>query len=634
MTAIAGCCGPSAASVLERYATCLLNTMGAYGTLPAIFGQLPGAAFGIKQSPLAQPDGDSPPVIEWGRFLCVADARIDNRSELARSLAVDQRSSDASLILAAWMKWRGDASERLLGDFAFAIFDRADRSLTIARDPSGERPLFFAFAASHCHFATMPAALIAGAGLWRGWNVPVLAAAQLESYNFDSSTYFAGVRRLYPGECLTIVDSEITAGSAWYPRPARSRNRTDHDYVEEYRHILEESVGSRLRRPSGRIASHLSSGWDSSAVAATAARLAPRCDPPLIAVTSAPPLAFQPHPSLRLTVDESVLASLTARAYGMEHVVIRTTDSALSRLREDSRFFQEPHRNIVNTVWYAEVAQAARDRGASVILSGQSGNLTLNSGGVESFAQFINQREWRKWWREASLAARIGEVRWKGILYNSFRSRMPSWGRRWLERQRFGVMPRERFHFLRPQHASAALARFSDAELASERGSDHDQRLHRILGTDNGLFRKGILAAHGIDERDPTGDQRLIRFGVNLPTDQMLRDGVLRPMARRALADRLPAEILANPRRGMQGADWFNTIRKAEVADLIEEVASNRTVDDLFDIARLRRMVDDWPARNDGSFGLAQRYQQKLPLALSTAVFIIEMERLAGSALS
>src|SRR5215472_16721747 len=80
-----------------------------------------------------------------GRFVLVADVRLDNRDELIDALGISwtraAELSDAAILLAAIERWEGDYIERLIGDYAFALWDGKYRRLSLARDPLGMRPL-------------------------------------------------------------------------------------------------------------------------------------------------------------------------------------------------------------------------------------------------------------------------------------------------------------------------------------------------------------------------------------------------------------------------------------------------------------------------------------------------------------
>jgi asparagine synthase (glutamine-hydrolysing) len=95
--------------------------------------------------------GEHQPVVsQAGELVLVADARIDNRDELISLLGLGvQRgnaASDSDLILAAYQKWGEQSGEKLLGDFAFAIWDGRKQSLFCARDHFGVKPFVYHYA--------------------------------------------------------------------------------------------------------------------------------------------------------------------------------------------------------------------------------------------------------------------------------------------------------------------------------------------------------------------------------------------------------------------------------------------------------------------------------------------------------
>ena len=85
------------------------------------------------------------PRCEGERYAITADARIDNRAELIASLRLDRQEfySDSDLILRAYEKWGEECPDRLIGDFAFAIWDVANRQMFCACDPMGVKTLYY-----------------------------------------------------------------------------------------------------------------------------------------------------------------------------------------------------------------------------------------------------------------------------------------------------------------------------------------------------------------------------------------------------------------------------------------------------------------------------------------------------------
>ena len=149
-------------------------------------------------------------------------------------------------------------------------------------------------------------------------------------------------------------------------------------------------------------------------------------------------------------------------------------------------------------------------------------------------------------------------------------------------------------------------------------------RLWALRRVDLGNWNKGTLAGWGIDQRDPTADRRLIEYCLSIPATEFLSGGVMRALARRSFADRVPAVVLDEPRRGRQGADWhegFNVARQQvseEIARLDRCAAAARIID----LKRLHRMVEDWPERGWEGGEIAVAYRTMLLRALSGGHFL------------
>lgn len=626
MTAIAGCLGDWPIDRSRLMVTSLLGELQAFGNQKNRVLESRNAVLGIRQSSVAQPNGASPPCISAGTA-CVADARIDNRPELIARWGLCPSTSDVELVLCAWQRERNHFGT-LLGDYAYAIAQADGRTVDLVRSPSGERPLFFSLFDGGVQFASMPWALIAAPQMWNGWDEGALAAMLLKLDSPWQRSYYKGLQRVLPGEAVTIVGGVVQDRKYWDPRSTLSPHDRFDDAVKAYRDTLDSSVAARLGRSSGAVAAQLSSGWDSSAVAVTAAAALSIQGSTLIAITSAPARGFAVPSVARQTFDESELARLTADLQEMQHVIVRPDRSVLALLRSHVCRYQDPHRNIVNSSWWDATFEAARDRGASVMLTGEFGNLTFNRGDRSSFGALAQSRAWRRWLREARQGASVGDLRWTGILFESLQHLLPPFLSEQMLRLRLGTIDDSSACFVAPD-----LARATREQAQGSTGaplSPSEDIIATILRLDRGTLRKGDLAAFGIDTRDPTADERAMRFGLGLLPEQMLYNGKLRPVARAALADRLPPAILTNQRRGAQGADWFHTIHRNEAGELLEEIGPSGTVSSLLDMPKLKRIIDDWPDHDDGSLANAQLYSQRLPAALATGLFIVEAEKIAG----
>ena len=142
---------------------------------------------------------------------------------------------------------------------------------------------------------------------------------------------------------------------------------------------------------------------------------------------------------------------------------------------------------------------------------------------------------------------------------------------------------------------------------------------------DWGEHRKGILAGWGIDKRDPTADVRLIDFCLSLPLDMLMKDGVRRPLARAALADRVAPAVLDERRKGYQSADWHVGLSgdRSAVSRLLAAIADNPTAAGLIDTERLRSLVDEWPSGGWDRPGTIGSYRIGLLKGLTAGHFIL-----------
>lgn len=579
-----------------------------------------GASFGIRLAELLPEDRFDDQPYSDERFLFVADVRLDNRADLIRALGLRSSESkeiaDSELLFRAWRLWQNECIDRIVGDYAFAVYDRQSGSLMLARDPIGQRPLFYARLGDAVIFASMPSGILPHG---RFTHDRVRIAQRLAGREDESTrSYFEGITRVLSGETVTVSGDRVES-RRWTPQMQALTGQSTDDLRQELRERIDIAVAACMRRADGPLATHLSSGYDSSTITATAARLGDKNS--TLAFTAAPAIGLRTVPVDRRNVDESAIASETGRVLGIDHEVVRTSEPLLDSLRGHARYYQEPVRNPLNMGWYAEIERRANQRGAKVLLLGELGNLTLSAGGLPVLADWIRKGAWVRWWKEAKAASRRDDVKWRGILMNSFRPFLPVRATEELTRLFQGQPRWSSACFVRAE----VLGRLPSAAVARPR-STAAERLGIMRGFDAGVFRKGSLAMHGIDERDPTADRRLIEFSLRLPPERLLHDGVYKPLARSALSDRLPKSVLDAPLRGYQGADWISRIDKADALATVEEISANSTVLEVIDVPRLRARIEDWPDPEKAGAGEILAFGRHVTNALAMGVFIIESE--------
>jgi asparagine synthase (glutamine-hydrolysing) len=634
MTALAGVWGWRGGSDALTKCRAALAAQGGCGGDESV-AEIADLALGRRLFPLLPEDRfDAQPVLGGdGRFALVADLRIDNREELGEDLGLSRDRlaglADSSLLALALLRWGGEnTAERLLGDFAFAWFDRERHRLLLARDPLGQRPLFWHRGAGFFAFASMPRGLLALPGVEKRADEASVVRYLGLIPQMGPHSFYEGIRRVEPGQVLTVSVEGETGRRYWNPRPTPLRLGRFEDYVEAYRAELDAAVARRLRGAGPLVATHLSGGWDSSAVTATAARLRETGGGRVLAFTSVPRGGAGVDVPRGRFGDEGPLAAATARLHpNIEHVLVENPDkSPVTDLAAYAELFDRPMPNMCNHVWLGQIRTAARSAGARVLLTGEIGNWTITAAPNTLLADYVREGRWLAWARESWAMGRGGGARLRGILANSFGPWTPDfvWKRlRGLSRNPeltlvSLVHPRLRGRVTAEQEAlGLGLAR---------RPKDHfAAAVEAFSQMDNGEYRKGVLVGWGIDKRDATADRRLIEFCLSLPLDMLLKNGVRRPLARAALADRLPAEVLAERRKGYQSADWHVALTRdrEKVRAMVERLAAEPSAASLIDVEHLRRLVREWPSGGWSDPRIMGLYRTGLITALTGGQFIL-----------
>ena len=221
---------------------------------------------------------ETSPLIDASSGLVLSmDGRVDNRDELIADLNSHghqiRTGSDAEIVLRAWQRWGADAPARLIGDFAFALWDPSKRTLFCARDPLGvkgfyyfEGPGFF-LCASELH------QLFQDPRVPRRPNEAAIAYLLVRVPVDREETLFEGIRRLEPAHYLSVSARGVECHRYYDLDAAREIVYSSADeYSEHFLSLFKEALRGRLRSNKG-VASDLSGGLDSSSIVCLAEHL-------------------------------------------------------------------------------------------------------------------------------------------------------------------------------------------------------------------------------------------------------------------------------------------------------------------------------------------------------------------------
>lgn len=210
-------------------------------------------------------------------FRLVFDGRLDNREDLFAALSISVEEgrllSDAALVLRAYAAWGERCVERFIGEFALVLFDERAHTLFCARDQLGDRTLFYTQHGSRMAIASEPWAVVGAQ------SAPVELDERAVAHYFalratpDGQTLFKDVIELLPANVILINEHGLRLKRYWQPDFDRKiRYKTDEEYADHFRDLLEESVRCRMRSTTP-VAVLMSGGLDSTSVASLAARM-------------------------------------------------------------------------------------------------------------------------------------------------------------------------------------------------------------------------------------------------------------------------------------------------------------------------------------------------------------------------
>jgi len=565
-----------------------------------------------------------------------ADVRLDNREELIAALGAARpaRRDDAALLQAMIDRFGDAGVARCLGAFAFIQWQPDRRRLLLGRDCLGRRGLFYHRGEGLIAFATTLAGLLALPHVPRQLDEIALANFLAVNLNGYEQTLYRGISRV-PSRCLVEIDRRgATLRRYWQPRLDGAPHRSDGDYVEEARTRFDQAVAT-ASRDMARVAVSCSGGLDSSAIAATLARLGQVQS--IDCFTIVPPPGSSVDVGERRYYDETDKVEALARRYPALNLRLMSPPAPHPYESEPMRIFARSHMPYPGpTVLGAHGAlyDAVAAGSYPALIAGYFGNLCLTWDGHFSIRALLREGRWRELSHELSaIARRDGRSRARTFFAEVVLAGAPLWLRRAIHRVR-GRAPDaiERFSALNPAFiADHDLPRqwraesfeawpmaegWSGAQFRARRLFDFNQ-----IGRD---LRSSSLDVFGYEVRDPYADRRLIEFALNVPERLYRRDGVPRAFARAVFADRLPPQVLNEQRRGISAAAWFQRfdIRRRDVEAEIEQLEASATVRRLIDVRRLKQLVERWPA--DASEAHAQRglYVGALQRALHVGHFI------------
>jgi asparagine synthase (glutamine-hydrolysing) len=481
-----------------------------------------------EKQPLLSPDGT----------LClVADLRLDNRTELLGELS-EQPLGDDSLVLAAYLRWGTSCPEKLLGDFAFVIWDEQRQRLFCARDPLGMKSLHYARVGALFCFASEAQQILQHPRVPGALDEQTIADYLIDAWDDPKRTFYRAVRRLPPAHRMIVTEHGEHTERFWDIDPERRISYSDpRSYAEHFLEIFGRAVSDRLPVLDGPVAVALSGGMDSSAVAAMARRVVPSDQPLGIFACS---FVFN---NLQ-ECDERSYIFCTAAHLGIDVALIDTEQFwYLGDSNAERPQIESPARGPEPS--FHEMLARIRSRGARVLLTGNGGD-ELMAGSPLVYLDRLLQGDLRVLVETTRHAIKH---RFAGgrILYRYFGQPLFPAADRKL-RKMLGRFPMEIPEWLLPEFV--ARTRLTDRVPSAYFPAHHrrgaawqelyDQMMHLHSWERAISWYTSHASPFGVEVRYPFLDRRLVEFMLAIPPRQRSQPGCYKPLLRQSMAGLLP----------------------------------------------------------------------------------------------
>ncbi len=521
---------------------------------------------------LALRETDRPLLDSQHRICVLLDGRLDNRPELVARLspARGQESSDTEILLAAYLEWGEACADRLLGDFAFAVWDDRARRLLCAVDPLGLKPLHYARTGSEVCFASDAVQVLHHPAVPDGYNEVEIAAYLTGRCEDPERSFFAAVHKLGPGRRLIADAGGLRVERYWSPGPKEIRYSRDEDYADHFRELFEQAVTDRRRGAGSFAGVAMSGGLDSTSVAAVARHVP---DAGVRAYT----FVFD-----RLTdCDERAYSRSMAEELGLEVEPV-----------EAERFWslesQNPLPCSADTPFvgwrtcYQEVFRRMAGRGSRVLLMGHGGDDLLRGSSLV-YAERLRRGDLGAIREVARHARKRREPLLRAFYRHFARPHLPAGVDRAL-RSALGKSEDRPSAWLQPDFVRrtrlASGTRAPRRSFASPARSEiyaHLVELPWYWRLANWHDRNA--AAFGIEVRHPFLDRRLFEYVLAIPGEQLFRLDSTKSLLRRSMRETLPERIRS--RRGKTRFTPFldSALRERAAGEITELLRSPRAAE-------------------------------------------------------
>jgi asparagine synthase (glutamine-hydrolysing) len=518
--------------------------------------------------------GHQPLSNEDGSLWIVFNGEIYNYREIRDRLKHSHRfstDSDTEVIVHLYEEKRGKCVEELRGMFAFAIWDARERSLFLARDHLGQKPLFYVHCGEELAFASEIKSLLIADPSLRQLDCRGLHQYLTLRLIAPPLTMFSQIRKLPPAHTLTFKNGQVTIDRYWQLRYQPKFRLAEQDLLAELDHRLRETIRYHMVSDVP-VGAFLSGGMDSSLIVAMMSQISPH---PVKTFSVGVPYA---------QYNELPFARMVATRYQTQHFEETIYPSLVRILPQLVWHLDEPTDPLAACMYY--IADMAR-REVKVVIGGDGGDELF--GGYDRYYGngYVNYFALLPKAFRHHVIPQLLRVMPGGFWYKSFTHQL-----RWLNQLSFAEGGSRYAQSLGYFYFTAEFRRglYGDTLCEALNDFDPEAQICAYFDADNAhealdkmLFADSMIRlpdhavmildrttmAHGLEARAPFLDHTLAEFMARIPTGLKVRGRTRRYLQTRLAEGYVPAPLLRREKQGFSSplpyllADEFRLLFKA-----------------------------------------------------------------------
>ncbi|MFN3517097.1 MAG: asparagine synthase-related protein [Novosphingobium sp.] len=529
--------------------------------------------------------------------------RIDNGPALAQRLGLPVSMPAPALYAAAVRRWGDHADFEVVGEYCTILADAEE--VRLARSPWSAPPLCYAHFDGQTVAASVPRAILA-AGLPAELDQTRLADNLYFNLQERTRGWYRGMHRVAQGSVVRIAADGSARTKVYYDPGELPEVRLPNDdsYVEAANALLAEAT-ARTMAGAKRPGIMLSGGLDSPLLAVEAMQqLGPS--------TRLPSFTFAPLDSWQDRLPPAIMGDERpfVRAFAAMHPTLEPHFTQNVEVQFDScldRLFAAmgcAPNHLCNFYVYHGVWSGARDAGCDLLLTADFGNQTYSNEARWCYVEYLLTFRWKQLWQ--ALRQRPGDDRpmLRRLAALSLLRIMPAPLRRAV---RSRMHPERRtINDLVTLLPDRALAEAAERALALCAVIEHEAPASKRESVcfeyawrdcEGAEVQQGFEQIYGLRQADVPAYRPLAEFCAGLPTDQFMRDGQSRWLARRMAIGKLPEAQRTNTAVGWHNVDWHErlTPRLDEFRAEAEWIAGQPDIAALVDPHKLHKVIDGWP---------------------------------------